>query len=871
MKASGVRFDRPRGASRHLGHAPVMLALLLSSTAIGIGDALAQCVPDPPPDNAAVTCTGAGSPSVYTVSGFNLGSLTNIGVPQFTLRNFSNINGGISVIGGNSFRLENNGNVNGLLAITGNVNNQIVLNGGSLNQGLSISGSSSFSTITVSPNTFVNGSYRIDVLNGGSSTDNSGTFNTNITLIGNGSNTILNRASGTIQGIAATGGSANILNNLGRINQSVTFDAGPDTVTNSNYIGGTLNTGSGNDQLLWTAGQINGGVLMGAGADFATFRGLTSANLPRGLLIDGGLAEDRLTLDRTVANDVSRFDNWERIFVNNASRLTVDGTLIMGDSGSGYGTVSIDERSRVISATGNYAIVPFAIGARRGELAQVINAGVIQLGSNLTEAGDTLRILGGYRGNNGRLAIQTYLGSDNSPTDKLIVDRGFTTGTTRVSVTNAGGPGALTTGDGIEVVEARNGSVTSPGNFTLAAPVIAGAYEYLLVRGAVTEDGNEQSWYLRSGIDPDPDPDPGDGDGDGDGDGGGSTTDPGDLPTPDPDEDGGGTDGGSGGNASVPLIPFYRPDVSIAAVAPAVARHLALTTLGTFHERQGEQKLLSGSGVTPAGWGRFFGERYRQDWSGTVSPSFDGTIWGLQAGVDLYGIDHASGHRDRFGVFYGYSNADGDVRGFALGIRKNRAGTLDMSAHSLGAYWTHIGPSDWYVDAVLMHSWIDADAVSIRGTAAGSSGNALTASIETGVPFDLGGTFRIEPQAQLAWQHLSLGTVHDPFATVRFDDGNTLTVRLGVRLYGEATIGGAQVEPYLKANLWHTFDTEDKVYFNTTSFENEVGATALELGGGLVARISSSVALYATGSYTMDLDANRQESLSGNLGVRITW
>ena len=53
----------------------------------------------------------------------------------------------------------------------------------------------------------------------------------------------------------------------------------------------------------------------------------------------------------------------------------------------------------------------------------------------------TLTINGDYTGNNGLLALRTVLGDDLSPTDKLVV-KGDTHGTTRVSVSNAGGSGA---------------------------------------------------------------------------------------------------------------------------------------------------------------------------------------------------------------------------------------------------------------------------------------------------------------------------------------------------------------------------------------------------------------------------------------------
>ncbi|MDH4982780.1 pertactin-like passenger domain-containing protein [Hyphomicrobium sp. D-2] len=105
-----------------------------------------------------------------------------------------------------------------------------------------------------------------------------------------------------------------------------------------------------------------------------------------------------------------------------------------------------------------------------------------------------------YSGAGGALGINTHLGTDGSPSDRLVIDNGVGIGTSSLRVNNVGGGGDLTTLDGILVVDAINGSTTVPGLFTLAAPVVAGPYEYSLYRGG--ENGaNPDNWYLRSDLD----------------------------------------------------------------------------------------------------------------------------------------------------------------------------------------------------------------------------------------------------------------------------------------------------------------------------------------------------------------------------------
>ena len=102
-----------------------------------------------------------------------------------------------------------------------------------------------------------------------------------------------------------------------------------------------------------------------------------------------------------------------------------------------------------------------------------------------------------YTGTGGTIAMNTFLGGDNSPSDRLVINGGTASGTSGLRITNAGGSGDLTLGNGIPVVVATNGGTTASGAFGLSGPVVAGPYEYFLFRGGVTP-GNENDWFLRN-------------------------------------------------------------------------------------------------------------------------------------------------------------------------------------------------------------------------------------------------------------------------------------------------------------------------------------------------------------------------------------
>jgi hypothetical protein len=160
-------------------------------------------------------------------------------------------------------------------------------------------------------------------------------------------------------------------------------------------------------------------------------------------------------------------------------------------------------------------------------------------------------------------------------------------------------------------------------------------------------------------------------------------------------------------------IILYRPEVALAAVVPEVARNAVRTTLGTFHDREGEQAFASGDGGFKAGWARVFGRSYQQTWTGDINPSFNGSIWGIQAGFPVLGLEHSGGEKDRAGLFFAYTNANGSVTGFVGGQQGALAGSLGVNLYSVGAYWTHFWPAGGYLDAVLMETFMTATTLSL--------------------------------------------------------------------------------------------------------------------------------------------------------------
>lgn len=309
-------------------------------------------------------------------------------------------------------------------------------------------------------------------------------------------NNVYDMSGGSILGNLVAGfGTDRIIVSGGTIGGNISTSGGSDSITVSGgIINGEIRASVGNDTFNWlNGGQIRSVVLMGDGNDTALLSGLSESLLISTPSIDGGLGNDRLTFDNTTSSTASRYIGWETANLNNNSRFGLAGEFFLGDSSSNTGTLSIDNTSVLAVTQGD--IRPYTAG----QLVSLNNAGTIDMTTGSNSATDTLTVYGNYVGNNGQLWLQTVLGDDSSASDKLRVSDGTISGNTQLAVTNLGGLGGLTRNNGIEVVQALNGAVSSADAFTLKGSVSAGAYEYYLFKGGVTA-GSENNWYLRSSV-----------------------------------------------------------------------------------------------------------------------------------------------------------------------------------------------------------------------------------------------------------------------------------------------------------------------------------------------------------------------------------
>jgi len=539
----------------------------------------------------------------------------------------------------------------------------------------------------------------------------------------------------------------------------------------------------------------------------------------------------------------------------NASSTLSALNLSSGATLEPYRTADDIATSFVLTATSNSGVTS------NGGIINLQNPGNWSGGDGVNGAnvaGDVFTIKGNYTGSNGaQLKIDTYLDTDGSASDKLVIDTGTASGSTSVHVNNVGGAGALTTGNGILVVDTINGGTTASGAFTLAGPVVAGPYEYTLFRSSV-DVSNPDAWFLRSTLDcslapnaavcPPPPP-----------------IDPPTPPTPD--------------------TPHYRIETSLDAALPSMALLYGRNLMDTLHERVGDEEDIRGrgdlhrDGPTTGGWARVMGTGGKQqgDPLGIYGsgPQFSYGFVGLQTGQDLIRREHEDGSRDHAGVTFAVGSAHGDVTHFD-GTR----GDDNLQAYTLGAYWTHFGAPGWYVDTMLQGTLYNARTTANRGLLPfKTNGDGIAGSVEVGKPFKFADGYFIEPQAQLIYQAINFNNAVDNAALVKFSNVDSLIGRIGARLGRTWSLDGngpaaRLITAWIRPNVWQEFRGNPVTQFSSEDgfipFRADLGGTWGEVNVGVSGQVNLNTTLFADASYQSRFDGGGF-AYNGKAGVRINW
>ncbi|WP_204525940.1 autotransporter outer membrane beta-barrel domain-containing protein [Citrobacter cronae] len=456
-----------------------------------------------------------------------------------------------------------------------------------------------------------------------------------------------------------------------------------------------------------------------------------------------------------------------------------------------------------------------------------------------------------FSGNNGTITFNTVLneGDANTVSDRIVVN-GDAAGSHTININQIGGAGALTVNDGIKLASISGQDTSS---VTLSKPVVAGAYEYLAYNGGQSGNG----WYLRSTLEPTPEP----------------TEEPTPNPTPEPTPNPtpNPTPEPTPNPTPAPTSePSYNPSVPGYVIAPYLNRMYGYQTVGTLHERVGEQENIKKESNMPQGaWGRIGGGETK---SNADRFNYDADTWFAQLGGDLYNNFEEDGTRVHSGVFATFgqvsTSAKDSVRGMYQG-RSTTTGKINSKGYGVGAYYTSYFSNDVYVDTVAQYTHYRNEYNSIYGNDATQDGDGITLSVEAGKPFKYANGLYLEPQVQLMYQYLHLDATNDGVAYVKSTSDNSGLARIGGRL-GYDSVKTSKAHPYLTANVLTNIGRSPDVTVSSVKFNQDYSDQWYEVGGGFTGDITKNASLYADMKYQHDFEGN-MHGFAGNLGIRVNW
>ncbi|EPG4958722.1 TPA: autotransporter outer membrane beta-barrel domain-containing protein [Citrobacter amalonaticus] len=453
----------------------------------------------------------------------------------------------------------------------------------------------------------------------------------------------------------------------------------------------------------------------------------------------------------------------------------------------------------------------------------------------LALSGSVLTVRGDYNSDNGLLSLNS---TQDQVQQKPVVNQlnvlGNTAGTTRVVLKELGN---VAVGDlnGARVVQVAGDSA---GEFVAQSRLVAGGYDYALLRGVESENDDGimdcNHWYLVNtwapvdDIDPIDDPiiEP-------------KEDDPTPLPTPSP--------GVERSSAAV-----MRPEMGAYLANRRAANTLFVTRL---HDRLGETQYIdpiTGETRVTSLWLRNVGGHTRfQDRSGQLSSQSNRYV--VQIGGDL--AQWSSGLEDRWhlGVMTGYANSQSNTRSSLSHYRADST----VSGYSAGLYAT------WYADnAAKQGTWIDAWVLynwfenTVRGESLAEEryrSKGMTASLEMGHTVKLAEqprlSYWLQPQAQLIWMDVSADDHREDNGTWVRDKGKgNLQSRLGVKAFMQGypirDEGKDRLfQPFVELNWLHN-TRNDTVSMNEISGSVDGAKNIAELRTGVEAKINSRLHLW---------------------------
>lgn len=679
---------------------------------------------------------------------------------------------------------------------------------------------------------------------------------------------------GAARGIAVTGAAAIV--NAGAISAP----------SEAIYFDNSASTAQSNSVTLLPGALLNGKISFNTNntSELLSFNGLLNTNFNND--VNGANELQALNGANVKMNSPNGYAyGWGKVNVDGNSRLEIsspisnstqaaassssltktgEGVLILSGDNTYTGGTTIGAGTMIISGSVASGVTISQASTLKGNgiiNGTVNNSGLIQPSTSGSQT--NLTIVGNYTSNGGVFFTELTTSQSKLVADTLTISGqgNSASGSTQVGLNHIEKLGQPTSGDGIPLIIAAAGAITSNTAFYYPNRIAVGPYEYSVVKGGAS---SPDSWYLKSdnsnslataaayGSQPLENYDP--------------TQQPaqavaqvivpgvGILPS------------------NVTPEPSQRIEVAAYPALPSLANLYARTTVDNFDLRrpdfaQGAQSL--GLKTSPMTWGRVLGksaELRSQD--ANQGPGLDARTFAIQLGRDVYRKQSDDGAQTFFGPFITFGQASGNTYSSNGSFK---TGNTSLQGFSLGLNATHMNVQGLYVDAVLQGTRFTGMRVnSVLGTAINTTGWGLTASIETGWRIGLTERFSLTPQAQLVYNNSQFNDTADIYAQIGIPNDASTTGRIGVKIaYDSSTTQGPRSQAWLRLSGLSTLSGRNpQVSFinpfdnDRVSFNAQTPANWLSLDAGVNVHISKDAQL----SFNLGYDTSITGAYNGVFG-----
>jgi len=691
---------------------------------------------------------------------------------------------------------------------------------------------------------------------------------------------ITNESGGTISGVTGvdvgSGFTTAQVNNSGTITGST---AAVEFVDGTNSL--NLNNGS----------TTNGNVIMGSGADVttvyagATITGPTGTGVPL-FTSTGSLSSLIFSGYAGAANAISAL---QLVQFSNDADVTFSGAdlhaaqLFQIDSGS---TLAFSTNTGTLTGNvTNAGTLDYSAGdATYSITGDLINTGVVKLGSASGTPGNILTVGGNYQGGTGASVMMNTLLNAGGPltnqfTDRLLI-AGNATGTTTLLInsTGTGAPTPMnnveTASTGISVVQVAGSS--TQGAFVLGNNGVVGNEPYIYHLNAwgptssigtsnpaqadTRGSGNNWDYRLQNNYIED--------DGSISEPGGGDLNPDGTYTPPGPDDN----------DQNEALRPQVAPQVPAYLTAPLALFQAGYLDIATLHQRLGEIRYDDdGSPLSPPAsddrevFARAYGGQFHYASNiGFTNYGYDASI--SAAAVQFGGTILRRENPD--GIWrYGLAASFGHVWWSPDAVDGNSSGNLDRyTFYGTATYQAHSG---WYADGVVFGGLFDGSvSTDTVGRASNMGGTTVGLSLESGYPFLLNRSgLSLEPQAQVVWQHLSFDTKTDANGIVNELGGqDSALLRLGFRLVQPMQLAGKYpLDPYFKFNFLQPLTGGGSAVIGRVPFDIGRNGSAVQIGAGVTSRFNDRLSAYGDALYQRRVVSYGSNGWQVNAGLRYTF